>query len=90
MPQAILQVTPEFFTEMLKSFGEGATRRFDVVENGLPSDARVLDVWSDGHSKAATITILIESASFPETPGGRDVPVLDPPVFRVYHDEPVT
>ena len=36
------------------------------------------------------ITILIESASFPETPGGRDVPVLDPPVFRVYHDEPVT
>lgn len=87
MPQAILHVSPQWFAGMLKSAEEGGTRRYDVVENGLPLDTRVVDVWSVGHSKAPMITILIESASFPETGPGDDVPVLESPVFQVYYEE---
>lgn len=87
MNKAILKVSPEWFAGMLKSAGEGGTRRYDVTENGLPRDVHVVDVWSDGNSQSPTINILLESASFPVTLGGRDVPVLDSPVFRVYYDE---
>lgn len=88
MNQAILKVSPEWFAGMLKSAEEGATRRYDIVKNGLPRDVRVVDVWSDSeHIPPRTISLLLESAFFPETLSGRDVPVLDSPIFQVYYDE---
>lgn len=88
MPQAILQVAPEWFAGMLKSAEVGNTRRYDVVENGLPSDVRVVDVWSDSENiPPHTISILLESAAFPETLPGHDIPMLESPVFRIYYDD---
>lgn len=91
MAQAILRVSPQWLAEMLKSAQEGKTRRYDVIENGLPSDARVVDVWSDSENiPPLTISILLESAAFPETLSGHDVPMLEPPRFQIYYDEDPT
>ena len=87
MPQAILQVSPEWFTGMLKSVKEGETRRYDVIENALPSDARVVTVWTDGRDQSATINIILESEAFPEIEEGKDLPFLDPPCFQIYYDD---
>ena len=87
MNRATLKVSPEWFAGMLKCAVEGDTRRYDVVEHGLPSDVRVVSVRMDETGYAATIFILLESNSFPETEEGDEPPILDSPVFRVYLDE---
>ncbi len=88
MPQAILKVTPEWFTALLSVAQEGGTRHYGVLENGLPSDARVIEVSTGPRND--WIKIVIESASFPEIEEGDPIPVLDPPRFVIYYDDPVS
>lgn len=87
MPKAILQVSPQWFTDMLKTAHEAPRRWYDVVKNGLPSDARVVTVWTDGRDQYATINIILESAAFVEVEEGMDLPFLESPLFQIYYDE---
>ena len=82
MNKAILNVSKHWFAEMLKAGTPGA-RQYEVTEHALPDDCRVAEVFTDPGSAFSTITIIVESAAFPE-----GCPALEPPVFRVTYEEP--
>lgn len=81
MRRAILQLSDDFFVELLKGQKDGLPRFFDVVENPLPDDAKFIRA----HYRQTTngFELLIESEDFEDIKDGLPYPNLTMPIFRV-------
>ena len=84
---ALVEELEPALEKLTGALAEKAEEVDDVVKNGLPSDVHVVSVRMDEPGYGATIYILLESNSFPETEEGDEPPILDSPVFQVYYDE---
>lgn len=85
--RAILLVTPELCTEMVKGVQEPGDRfrRFRVVENPIPSDAKVVDVYYDAGQ--GLFNIVLESSAFDLVEEGKPLPIVKPMMQTIYEDE---
>ncbi len=73
MGQRILYVSTELLVEMFRRDDRlGRPCRFE----GMPADARIVNVSDQVRLHWAQIAFLIESAEFPETPAGNQIPEL--------------
>jgi hypothetical protein len=68
--------TPEFLVDLVTP----GRHAWEVVENGLPSDARPRGCRYD--ERKARFEMVIESASYPIVPDGTALPEAPCPVFR--------
>jgi len=59
---------------------------FEVIEDGIPEDAKIVDCKYDGFQNiegAGTIIILLESESFPEVEEGKEYSILLPTISKL-------
>lgn len=81
--RAIFALSPK----VLMSLFSGR-HHFEVVQNPLPPDAKILDVrldkWNGGQDGA--IEILLEHPAIPELIEGQPIPHVKPPAFRSIPD----
>lgn len=66
MPAVFLDITPELIVELCKGFRVGDSKRwFRIVENGLPVDARCLEMHVVQHVDGeGIIRLTLESEHF--------------------------
>ena len=76
MRGAILQITDVLFIDLFK---KGASKTYEVIDNALPPDARIVTVRYQGNG---VVEVVLESEAF-EDVDGTSLPVLDPPVIRI-------
>lgn len=84
--QAILKVSPELLVEMLKGFETGFNGKYEVVQDGLPKDVKLVDVCIEDMSRHPShympgIFLKLESDSYPAPEPGHLLTVLNCPVF---------
>lgn len=85
MRVALLELTPEMFVEFSKACQPGPPRTFDVVENALPLDARVVAVAHNANPlrlNHGTVLLHIVSETFEDVPEGGLMPTLPPVLFK--------
>lgn len=85
---AILQVTPEALMALCRP----GKRVFEIIGNAIPVDATIYNIGkSDGwefNSGNGCIQLLLHSETFPETPHGQLLPVLECPVLKTIQRTP--
>ena len=67
-----LHVSDRFFADL---FSDGS-RTFEVIRDGIPKDARVVDVRFDGFARK--FAVLLESDEFDEAEEGTPYPQIEP------------
>ena len=87
MKNAILEITAELIIEILKGAEANFEGFFQVIENGLPKDAKVVEIatkslvdTSDHYSNS--VLVKLHSEEFRNIPKGERLPRLDPPIFK--------
>lgn len=83
MKRAIVEISDHLLTEILKPMGMGFRGTFEVVENGLPADAKPCRIFL---MQNGTPGLLVESEEFDDVPFGKEYPVLPPPIIRVTNE----
>lgn len=78
----ILKMTSEFFVELCHP----GARHFDVIDNALPEDAKVVDVWFE--DMGGVVNFIISSKEFEPTPLGKEYPLHPGPTFKLIFDPP--
>lgn len=64
MGHRFLRITPEILIGILKGFGSGPLRYFDVVKDALPKDVVIKSIYKDGQYPNGYITIILESTEW--------------------------
>ena len=80
MRRASLAITPELAACMMKTLN-GGPRSYEVIENALPDDATVVDVFFDTHRRC--VVFVLESEAFPVVRAGEWYTDLPSPVLSV-------
>jgi hypothetical protein len=70
--RAILEISGELITSMFK---KGIRQGYEVTENALPDDVKVVDVKLD-HFGKDRLLLLLESQDFPKVENNKPYPVL--------------
>ena len=79
MKRAIFEISDHLLVELCKGFIVGAGGHYEVVENGLPKDTKVV---SSTVIKNGVVGIIVESESFDDVKYGEMHPTLKCPVLR--------
>ena len=78
MKRAILPMSVELLTLMLKGIQGQYGTMYDVIENGLPEDTKVIESFV----KAGVVYIVVESEHFDESPKNEPLLLLDCPMYK--------
>ena len=84
MKRAILIFSDDLLVEILKFTKEGFRGTFNVMENGLPEDVKVIRAFP---YQQGQLGILLESEKFKDIEKGKSYPVLSPPIFQIINKE---
>lgn len=77
--RAILSIAPQSLLSLLVP-GE---HKYAITENGLPPDAKIVDVrFNTWKADAGTIEVLIEHVSLPQLEERLPIPYVKPPVAK--------
>jgi hypothetical protein len=66
----------------LSLFFQDATQRYKVIKNGLPSDAKIVDVQLSRAPYTDSIDVRVESDTYELVPFGAEIPFVDTPIVE--------
>ncbi len=82
MGRRIVRIHRDFFAQLWKE-GE---RHYQVIEDALPADARVVNISEDFFFSTNCIGIMFESAEWQDVPDGQAIQIIEPR-FRTIYDK---